>query len=400
MSGGTPSSQTDIQILRLGSNGVIPVYVFQHDALLVTSSHRRLKSGAWSGGGPFFVYKRSANTTTQDFQWLFNGVHWNGTMGGGGLSSIEPTIVDPNADSELFALSGDYATGYRRTRPGNPVADAGQFFVELRDLPHVPLKMFRKLKFFRALGSEYLNAVFGWKPFVNDLRKMYNLQHTIDKRMAQIIRENGRSIHRKATIENDTSSSSSTTQYAFPFGGCTGAPPNWRSGGSSRTITTKIERRKWFVGRYQYYIPDVGSSQWDRRARLALFGALPTPAVIWEVLPWSWLIDWFSNVGDIISNASTNAVDNLTCQYSFIMASEKTTTTYSHSYHWTGIHAGGFNPSSIEGGNGNVSSTFISETKARNGGGNPFGLNVTLPSLSAYQLGILAALGISRQRLL
>jgi hypothetical protein len=225
---------------------------------------------------------------------------------------------------------------------------------------------------------------------------MYNLWYDIDKRMAQIIRENGKGIRRKATIKDDRRVVSQTsTLSAFPFVNCLGSP-GITTGGSftyHTKIVTQTERR-WYVGKYQYYIPDVSSSQWNARARLALFGALPTPELLWEALPWSWLIDWFSNMGDIMSNASVNAVDNLTTKYSFTMKHVKDETTYTtHVYtpkvdipplfKWLGVDH-------------SFHSSQIVESKARIGGGNPFGLNVKFETLTPYQIGILGALGLSR----
>ena len=37
-----------------------------------------------------------------------------------------------------------------------------------------------------------------------------------------------------------------------------------------------------------------------RRAMKAVFGGTIDPATVWSALPWSWLIDWFSDVGDFL----------------------------------------------------------------------------------------------------
>jgi len=240
-----------------------------------------------------------------------------------------------------------------------------------------------------------LNVVFGWKPFVNDLRKMYNLWQTIDKRMAQIVRENGRGIRRKATIKDVTD----TSQTGADFNTCFvnvygGAGPNGPGCSTQYRVTTRTKTKVWFVGKYQYYIPDTGSSQWTTRARAALFGALPTPDLLWEVLPWSWLIDWFGNVGDVVSNLSPNAVDNLTTQYSFTMRTVKTAIRCD-AYCVAPAAGGVFVSPAVD---RTFTSVFEDEVKQRVGGGNPFGIGVELASLSGYQLSILAALGLSKSR--
>jgi len=255
--------------------------------------------------------------------------------------------------------------------------------------------MLKQLLAFKNLGSEYLNVVFGWKPFVSDLRKIYYLTQSIDKEIGQLIRNNAKLIRRRANVSDVDSTSQTVTNYAFPFANVYGAPPGWPVGYSVYKVTTRTQSKQWWSGAYQYYLPqDVSlGSAWDRRARLALFGGLPTPALLWEVLPWSWLTDWFFNVGDVLSNMSANAVTGLTTRWSFIMEHQRTTTTQSCETWWLGRFTSN---QQWAGGSHTFSSTTKVETKARRGGGNPFGLGVTLGSLSGYQLGILAALGLSR----
>jgi len=351
-----------------------------------------------------------------------------GTVRQGGVTGLNVPIAAPvqwNHPSyhDLATDTWQYgATGYKRTRPGNPVASLGQFLVELRDLPRIPFggafgkrgkgrfpsvsifpfneipgRLRSRLLDFRNLGSEYLNVVFGWKPFVSDLRKMYNLWQTIDKRMAQLIRENGKGINRRATLEEDTSTTMETDSYPAPWRWVPGGfflPAGHSTWTGQRTVKTKV----WYSANYRYYIPDIGSSQWDRRARLALFGAVPTPELLWEVLPWSWLIDWFGNAGDVISNLSVNAVDNLVQNYHYTMKHVSTTTVLKSTSYQEGLDLRSFGSWYWPTLEVDCTSTLFEESKVRDGGGSPFGLNAKFSSLNAYQLSILAALGTSKSK--
>jgi len=260
--------------------------------------------------------------------------------------------------------------------------------------------MLAQLLRFRELGSEYLNVEFGWKPFVRDLRQMYDLTKTIDERLAKIRRENGKSIRRKATLEHSQTLDRYGPQgSSTPWWGSLGTPlVTGLPSGRVRTVLDVQVRKTtdvWFSAGYRYWIPDVDSFAWDLRARAALFGALPTPELLWQITPWSWLIDWFANVGDVLSNASDNAVDNLTTRYSFTMMHTVEEWTYSSevnlepSYNLDGSTR---NP----GCSTHLKTVWRIESKCRIGGGNPFGLDVQLKDLSPYQLSILAALGLSR----
>lgn len=377
------------------------LYGFTYDGLLSSESHWKLPDGTWSGGGPFYVRKRSLTSVPMPYDWVRNNVHIFGSAHANGvgaaLGSAIPTIpTPPSFASVSVGLQADYTKGYARTRPGNPVAHVGQFVGELllpNGLPRVPIVNQSRLSGFRRLGDEYLNVAFGWIPFVRDLQQMYYLWHNLDKRLAQIVRDNGRGIHRKATILDDVTTTNTAQTSPIPFDFCINGPSNWGSGSSFIRTVTKTTDRRWYAAKYQYYIPDIGSSQWTKKATRALFGANLTPDLAWELLPWSWLIDWFGNVGDVISNASSNAVDNLTTKYSYIMKHTSTEVTASVQTEWNNLTTSG---NLILAGRRQGFTRNLTETKLRLGGLNPFGLGIQVGSLSNYQLGILAALGLSR----
>lgn len=424
-------SVTAIPIGNQAAGSSSKLYNLEFQGLFMSEPHYRFPSGKWSGGGPFYQYDASQlHTSGGYYTTIVNGSTWTGPLIGvvGVPITDWPSVYPPNTptwDTVRAQADSYYATGRARTRPGNPVASVGQFVLELRDLPSVPFKrsmkgmsgavrrsngslknvpkvLMNELSDFSNLGSEYLNVVFGWKPFVRDLQGMYNLWKSLDKQLAQIVRNNGRSQRRRAKLKQESDVISD--QKSFPvFGanlysapGNVGASPfgtQWRS-------STRTTEEVWYAGSYRYYIPDVGSSQWTRRAKLALFGALPTPELIWEVMPWSWLIDWFSNVGDVISNASPNAVDNLVSDYAYVMRKvtyEKTCSVYT----WMkGVQSG--NPATIgrlvPSISASATSTYKWTIQSRSGSGNPFGLGLQLSALTGHQLAILAALGISRSK--
>lgn len=392
------------------------------EALLVSEPHYKLPNGAWSGGGPFYTRRRTVRHTSKGplVATRFDVTEVSSPAGcsAGGVPikpqfSLTKVSGHPTYSSQKADLVPHQATGYARTRPGNPVAGLGQFLVELRDLPRVPFRgiwsipfrdipkvLYSKLLTFKNLGDEYLNVVFGWMPFVKDLRDMYNLWKTLDKQMAKLVRENGKAIRRRTTLLDDNSVTQSVEEFSFPFAYVWGAPSNWGSGHSRVTVTSRKTKKVWYVARYKYYIPDTSSSMWNARARLALFGALPTPELLWNVMPWSWLIDWFGNMGDVISNASFNAVDNLVSLGAYTMCHTTEEICACTEVSRPGEHIESPTPPYIVKKWDSVDFSYQSiqytESKVRIGGTNPFGLDAKLSGLSPYQLSILAALGLSR----
>lgn len=352
-------------------------------------------------------------------------------------------------------VSSYFAAGYNRARPGRPAGSLGQFLVEgARDFPAIPAlsslglgpkqafmrwlqgdgpqavnplngrfvpvrklgpslldgnparraprgdnpawRALQRLSDFRNLGHEYLNIVFGWEPFVRDLQKLYRVWKDIDKRIAQLIRENGKGIRRKATVSEDKSSSQTQTFYPFPWANVNYAVPSFGTGGTWYTATTTTYSKIWFTANFRYFIPDIGSSRWTQKATRVLFGVQPTPELLWTVLPWSWLVDWFSNAQDTIANLNDGAVENLTFRNGYIMKHTYTQSVYHAHVYRAPLHILTPPASSWDGVDHSFNSFFEKEEKIREGGWNPFGLHVQFPDLTARQVGILAALGLTR----
>jgi len=398
-----------------GNNAV--KYGFHDDFLMVSENHSYdRKKGKWKSGGPFVVrHIETDHFVGPLLTWRLNGVtvRFQPNFGYGTLAQPVP-IANTKAMSDATILRADAwsygATGWARSRPGNPTANVLTTIVETarEGLPRIPLNLYKRLtdliqgkNTWRKLhgtnpGSEYLNGIFGWLPLLNDIQDMYQTYRNLDKQLAQIYRDNGKGIHRRREIKNTISvTSPQDVSYAFPFGSWNDTGPTW-TGGRTRFIeTVRNIERVWFVGKFRYYIPDIGSSQWKARATRALFGVNPTPEVIWNLLPWSWLADWFGNVGDMISNMSSNAVDNLTAEYAYVMRTLESRRRMSSYTTWNQSGTSPQGTTWIPSGaaSGESFSTTISKTRVV---GSPYGFGANFDSFSNYQLGVLAALGISR----
>lgn len=377
------------------------IEVPSHRGLLVSQGHRRKGSGGWESGGPFHQVTdewTGSPVHQLTFEQLFPvRLNRDWAVSLAGMPSTFAPLDTPSFSDYQAELGVAYTKGYKRTRPGNPTASVGQFVAELRQVPTLPGRLFAQLKNFRSLGSEYLNVQFGWKPFVNDVKKMYETYKNIDAKLARIASENGKGIRKRANLTDETNVTMHEEQHNVPFARCSPVPAIFGSGRTTYSETTTTTVKSWYSARYRYWIPDVGSSQWTKRATRALYGVNPTPELLWEILPWSWLIDYFSNVGDVMSNASANAVDNLTMDYSYVMKRTKIVTQVHVKTTW---EANENILAKIGASSADLHATHTVEVKLRQGGLNPYGIGADFGGLSGYQLSILAALGISRQRFL
>jgi hypothetical protein len=117
-----------------------------------------------------------------------------------------------------------------------------------------------------------------------------------------------------------------------------------------------------------------------------LFGLNLTPDLVWNLTPWSWAIDWFTNFGDVVSNVSDMVTDGLVMRYGYIMEHTVAKNTYTLE---------GFSP--LRGSLPVPPMSFVTETKVRRAA-NPFGFGFTWDGLSPRQLAIAAALGLSKRK--
>jgi hypothetical protein len=297
-----------------------------------------------------------------------------------------------------FTMDAAGTVGWNRAKPTKPQAGMGQFIGELHDVPFSPKRILEMRHLFQELlhdapkaGSKaYIAWEFGWRPFIKDLKDLLQQIKDIDKNIQQLARDNGRSVRRGAKISKTGGTTASATTSA------TGGGFSWPSLHTSmylepeqKVTVTTTSAEYWFSGRFTYFIgkDHYGFSPLDIRRRQQLnrilFGVDFTDLhTLYQLIPWSWLVDWVLPVGPIIDNLLNDPVDNLTADYAFVMCHQLTQTKETV----TGRFSDG--PYS-------VTYTRNSETKQRQAA-TPYGFGLLPGGFSLKQLSILAALGISK----
>jgi hypothetical protein len=287
------------------------------------------------------------------------------------------------------------ATAIARCKPTNSVADAATFLGELRrdGLPSIPgINTWKdRTASARNAGSEYLNVQFGWQPTIADMKKFaYSVSraHTV---LEQYERDSGRTVRRRYNLPVLKSSETHDLEgYWWPKHVPYNSRIDQTLGYGTKTLTSETVKNRWFSGAFTYHLP-AGNDYRSKMVRYALeadklFGIAPTPDAVWNLAPWSWAIDWFSNTGDVISNLSDWATDGLVMRYGYMMEHSISKYTYSLGHTTGSVWRRGVDSSDV---------TFVTETKKRIRA-NPFGFGLTWEGLSPFQVSIAAALGISR----
>jgi hypothetical protein len=284
------------------------------------------------------------------------------------------------------------AEAWAKAAPGRPGLDIAQAIAELKDMPKLIESLYKTVG--RAArewhhvpnkgGDAYLAYQFGILPLVSDIKALYNTYKTQEAILRQIIRDNGRPIRRRRKLIS-TSSSTTESSSVLGFHGITLRMSNART---FKIVSTSKD--VWFEGRFRYYIPDIGSVEWERRAIRALYGGIPSIRTLWELTPWSWLIDWYVDVGAVLGNLSDHLAEGLYADYAYLMATSREVTTLVAS-------ADCYNVSSGERVPVYCSRTRTVETKSRIVASR-FGFGLTSDDFTNYQNGIATAFAAKAMR--
>lgn len=324
-----------------------------------------------------------------------------------------PLIVDfrYNADPYrgMFVPVPAFNTGYygpraiSETIPTNPVSSLATSLAELKREGIPSLVGHQSLVSGKGpqknLGGEYLNYEFGWKPLIGAMSDTMLAVSESARLLRQYQRDSGRWVRRDYTFPELVShvvqlpTKQSTTCLHDPFNdGNFG-----RYFDSNATLNncrfheeTRITQKVWFKGAYSYYLQGDNSHlnrlySFEQKAQ-KLLGLRITPEVLWDLQPWSWLVDWNLNVGDNIANASRLSSDGLVIRYGYLM---RTTTTV-HTSTVSGLVPANGMPAT-----GPISTTWTRVQKERVRA-EPYGFGSNPQSYTGRQWAILAALGMTK----
>lgn len=243
----------------------------------------------------------------------------------------------------------------------------------------------------KGAGSEYLNAQFGWLPLVSDVRDAVTAFRDTAKILNQMKRDSGRNVRRRYEFPIERSTEvlidrRDSTAAAGLVGSTPLGSDFFSTNAGAQYHIRETTRSVWFSGAFTYHMPaddtQIGKLVSAYQMADHLYGVGLTPELLWNLTPWSWATDWFANTGDILANVSDMALYGQILRYGYVM--EKTTILDRR-----GVEATLKSKPTV------TYKSIVKTTIKRRIRANPFGFGVSFNSLSGYQLGILAALGMS-----
>jgi hypothetical protein len=246
----------------------------------------------------------------------------------------------------------------------------------------------------KRLADQFLNATFGWTPFIKDLSDMADLISNFRQYADEAAAKNGewrRRVFREEPVESDV------LLYSTTGVGSVGISPSFTGGVHvvPSTSTLQIRRQKmsrvWYEGSFKAYRPEFDPARStgypaidDLRKAISLSGARLDATTIYKVTPWTWAVDWFVNAGDFVRRVEDLATDSVVARYFYLMRE-----TY-YRYEFISTF------STYDGGPHTVRGYRSVHVQRRDSSANPFNFSLLPGGLSGKQAAILAALGISK----
>ncbi|UJQ85573.1 MAG: putative maturation protein [Alehxovirus allonemoriscola] len=234
----------------------------------------------------------------------------------------------PMPDSNVTA--GDFAALRARTNPSRPVVTPLTLLQDVVELPKMLKDAGRLMNKHGRTGNlsakdianQNLAVQFGWMPLVHDLQNLLDLQRHMHLRAKELNR-----LYQKGGLKRRIRLGSGTAQAtvlapsaAISFAGV------WNG---------KYERishfDKWGTIRWKpTSLPPWGNDVERQNLAIARIVSGFTPEGLmqgaWDVVPWTWLLDWFTNAGDFLLTHSNFVPAEST--HACVMTRFQTTTYY------------------------------------------------------------------------
>jgi len=249
---------------------------------------------------------------------LYRG-YWGWNIIGSGTATNFWSLPTP---ASTFVLDATGASGIAQADPLKSSVDLGVTFAELARegirIPGYALKFAKDTweSGLKRAADEYLNVAFGLAPLLSDLKQFWDTTRNFNNLLQQFARDSGRTVRRK---------------WGWPP---VEARRQWKDvgkrtlGPSARySITYDVIERsttwKSFSGAFVYNLPvdKTVMSSLDNLRRKAdrLYGLNPDIETLWNLAPWSWALDWFTNAGDVIHNINAFKTQGLVMRYGYVM---------------------------------------------------------------------------------
>lgn len=248
----------------------------------------------------------------------------------------------------------------------------------------------------RAAADDYLTYIFGVRPNVKTLDDLADALSR-SRRLAETVSRMGRKRVRRRRGNPSLQRISTKTVSSNITYPASNLGSSWVLDGTSHAFS-EATQDSWWSGAFRMSVSDTDDwlgrcSDFFKTIDL-ISGVGLDIRTAWDIVPFSFMADWFANTGDFLENRQIVADYNIACEYGYAMC---------HTRFQQVVTASGTfrrNTSSLAQRNfygyagGSVLYQYLEETKLRTRC-NSYGFFSPYEGLNEFQWGALAALGLS-----
>lgn len=208
--------------------------------------------------------------------------------------------------TNTFGGSGAVATIRSRTNPSRPNVTPLTIVQDLYEIPRMLKDVGKLIRTPRSLlspreqANQFLGAKFGWIPLIKDVRSLLHTQEYINSRVKELDRlYSSGGLSRKIQLGRDHNVSATYGSLESNMVSVHG------------TISTGTSAKGWGSVKWKPNNPpglkyNPSDAEKIKLAQRVAGGLTPEGLVkgAWDLLPWSWMVDWFSNTGDWLTQNS------------------------------------------------------------------------------------------------
>jgi hypothetical protein len=245
----------------------------------------------------FFLRKTSLQPIMLNYDHRWNGKPQNGMLGWP-ANGVPGAVYNQVPAGGWVALEGSSAELTAKL-----LADTNPFRYEVS----VPVMIAELIEassllkigmnnLFSAFGSAHLNWQFGWRTMMGDIRTLASILSSVESRIREFnsIIEYGGLRRRKHLASGGSSGSTSdiTVNSNYGYGSFVAK--------QQTSFRTKVWGTvRWVPNRLEPIDVEQLSS-FVTNLKIVLDLQVPDPSTVWEAIPFSWLVDYFLNIGDVL----------------------------------------------------------------------------------------------------
>lgn len=304
------------------------------------------------------------------------------SYGADGITRALSDIPDP----QLFTFLGELKNDGLPTIPGSQAVqkisglqdEVNKMIGKGRSKSDITQYLTRLLG--KSAAGEFLNFVFGILPTISDISSFIAVsvnRQAIESQMSAALKQQFR---RERQLKLDSTTNIGHSSFYPQFDGST----IWTTDIGSITTTVGKTQRVWFEGVFDHsaWTAGLSASLGGLYQELDRYGGIPSIQGVWNLIPYTWLSDWFVNVGTMLANVNLLGKEGIFMRYGYVMCE----TSYHENHSWQGPIGG--KPAYLT-----RDRDIVVKQRLR---ASPLGFGVKFPDLSGFQQAVLFAVGLNK----